>query len=105
MAGHVTAESAPPALRVRRRVLAPPLNVIKAAAAEPGGAPVLEASAEQECSPQEQGLTCAVLVHIPAAVHPQGLLPVLAASTRLRCSSSLAASAAGSHPGRRPSAR
>lgn len=57
MAGHVTAESAPPGLRVRRRVLAPPSNVIKAAAAEPGAAPILEASAEQECSPQERGFT------------------------------------------------
>lgn len=36
-----------------RRGLAPPSNVIKAA--EPGGAPVLEASPEQECSPQERG--------------------------------------------------
>lgn len=58
MAGHVTAESAPPSLGIQRRVLFPPSNVIKAAAAaEPEGAPILEASPEQECSPQERGLT------------------------------------------------
>lgn len=82
MEGHVTAESAPPGLRIRRRVLAPPSNVIKAAAAAPGGAPVLEASSEQECGPQERGLTCVVLVHIPAAVLPQGLLVLLVLPVR-----------------------
>lgn len=110
MAGHVTAESSPPALRGRRRVLAPPSNVIKAA--EPGGAPVLEAPLELECSPQEPGgvgggheYTCAILVHVAATVHPQRLLPGLPVSTRLpplQLNWFPAASAAGSGSSRRP---
>lgn len=82
-----------------RRGLAPPSNVIKAA--EPGGAPVLEAPPEQECSPQERGLTCAVPVRIPAAVHPQGLLPVLPNRFPAAAGSGSAAPAAGSNPARR----
>lgn len=91
MAGHVTGESAPPPLRLRRRVLAPPSDVIKAAAAEPGGAPVLEASPEQECGPQERGLACAVPVHIPAPPPSRRVAPGVQFRRFL----------AGSHPGAR----